>query len=84
MLKRIIVASALAVFSLGAAGCAQSFVTRQLAVVSTTPGVFTAVQACEAQKRRLAGSVKTLAANYNAKRVHDECVASASEAVASK
>jgi hypothetical protein len=39
---------------------------------------------CEAQKRRMADSVKTLAANYNAKRVHDECVTSTREAVASK
>ena len=83
MLKRIIVASALALFSIGPAG-AQSFATRQSPGVSTTPGLFAAVQACEAQMRRMAGLNKTLAANYNAERVHDECVASAREAVASK
>ena len=81
MLKRIIVAS-VAVFSIGLAGC-QSSAMRQLAGVSTTPGSFAAVQACEAQKRRMAGLVKVLAANYNAERVHNECVASAREAVAS-
>jgi len=42
--------------------------------VATTPGLFASVQACEAQKRRVAGPVKTLAFNYNAERVHDECV----------
>ena len=83
MLKRIIVASALALFSIGPAG-AQSFATRQSPGVSTTPGLFAAVQACEAQMRRMAGLNKTLAANCNAERVHDECVASAHKAVASK
>src|SRR5437763_4486138 len=68
MLKRIIVASALAVFSIGLPGC-QSSAMRQLAGVSTMPGSL-AVQACEAQKRRTAGLVKTLAYNYNAERVH--------------
>ena len=83
MLKRIIVASALALFSIGPAG-AQSFATRQSPGVSTTPGLFARVQACEAQMHRMAGSNKTLAANYNAERVHDECVRSTREAVASK
>lgn len=82
MLKRIIVASALAVFSIGLAGC-QSSSMRQLAGVSVMPGSFAAVQACEAQKRRTAGLVKVIAANYDAERVHNECVASAHEAVAS-
>ena len=85
MLKRIVVASALALFSIGPAG-AQSFATRQSPGVSTTPGSFASVQACEAQKRRQATAtvVKQLSFNYNAERVHDECVASAGEAVASK
>ena len=82
MLKRTIVASALAVFSIGLAGC-QSFAMRQSPGVSTTPRSFAAVQACEAQERRMAGVVKTLAANYDAERVHNECVASARQAVAS-
>jgi hypothetical protein len=34
--------------------------------------------------RRMAGLNKTLAANYNAERVHDECVTSTRESVASK
>jgi hypothetical protein len=83
MLKQIVVASALAVFSIGATGCAQSVAKRQLAGVSTAPGVFSSVQACEAQKRRQATLVKQLAASYDAERVHNECVASAREAVAS-
>ena len=82
MVKRIIVASALALFSIG---CAGEVASPRSPGVSTTPGLFAAaVQACEAQKRRMAGSVKTLAANYSAKRVHDECVTSTREAVASK
>jgi hypothetical protein len=40
--------------------------------------------ACEAQMRRMAGSNKTLAANYNATRVHNHCVATAREALANK
>ena len=82
MLKRIIVTSALAVLSIGLADC-QSFAMRQSRGVSTTPGSFAAVQACEAQKRRTAGSVRTFAANYDAERVHNECAASVREAVAS-
>jgi hypothetical protein len=74
MVKRIIVASALALFSIGLAGAGGA----------ATPGLFAAVQACEAQMHRMAGLNKTLAANYNAERVHDECVMSAREAVASK
>ena len=78
MFKRIIVGSALALFSIAPAG-AQSFATRQSPAVST-PGFFAAVMACEAQMHRMAGSIKTLAANYNAERVHDECVTSTREA----
>ena len=78
MFKRIIVASALAVLSVGSAG-AQSLETRQSPAVSSAPGNFAAVQNCEAQMRRMAGLNKTLAANYNAERVQDECVASTEE-----
>jgi hypothetical protein len=60
MLKRIIVASALALFSISPA------VAGGAATLRTTPGFFAAVQACEAQMQRLAESNKTLAANYNA------------------
>jgi hypothetical protein len=90
MVKRIIVASALALFSIGLAGVGGAATprsplpARQSPGVSTTPGLFAAVQACEAQMRRMAGLNKTLAANYNAERVHDECVTSTREAVASK
>jgi hypothetical protein len=52
--------------------------------VSTTLGFFTAVQACEAEMRRMASLNTTLAANYNGERVYDECVSSTREAVASK
>ena len=81
MVKRIIVASALALFSIG---CAGEVASPRSPGVSTTPGLFAAVQGCEAQMRRMAGLNKTLAANYNAERVHDECVTSTREAVASK
>jgi hypothetical protein len=90
MLKWIIVASALALFSSGPAGAGgaamppPSLPARQSPGVSTTPGLLDAVQACEAQMRRMAGLNKTLTANYNAKRVHDECVTSTREAVASQ
>jgi hypothetical protein len=90
MLRRIIIASALALFSSGLAGTGGATMPRpslpapQSPGVSTTPGLFDAVQACEAQMRRMAGLNKTLAANYNAERVHDECVTSTREAVASQ
>jgi len=58
MLKRIIVASGLAVLSIDPAGCAQSFGTRQLAGVSTTPGLFASVQACEAQSAAWRGRLR--------------------------
>jgi hypothetical protein len=81
--KRTILAGALALFSIGPAG-AQSLARSQSPAVSTVPANFAAVQACEAQMRRLAGSNKTLTANYNAERVHDDCVTSTREAIASK
>ena len=90
MLKGIIVASALVLFSIGPAGAGGAATphpllpARQSPGASTTPKFFAAVQACEAQKRRMAGSNKTLAANYDADRVHDQCVTSTREAVASK
>jgi hypothetical protein len=90
MLKQIIVVSALALFSIGPAGAGGAATPRpplpawQSQSVSTTPGFFDAVQACEAQMRRMADLNKTLAANYNAERVHDECVTSSREAVASQ
>jgi hypothetical protein len=55
VLKRTIVAGALALFSIGPAG-AQSLARSQSPAVSTVPANFAAVQACEAQMRRLAGS----------------------------
>ena len=64
MVKRIIVASALALFSIALAGAGGA----------ATPRLFARVQACEAQMHRMAGLNKTLAANDNAERVHDECV----------
>ena len=51
---------------------------------AATPGLFARVQACEAQMHRMAGLNKTLAANYNAERVHNECMTSVREAVASE
>jgi hypothetical protein len=83
MFKRIILASALALFSISP-GCAQSFATRQSPGVSTTPGFFAAVQTCEVQMQRMANLNKTLAANYNPERAYDECVTSTHEEVASQ
>ena len=74
MVERIFVASALALFPICPAGAGGA----------AAPGLFDPVQACEAQMHRMAGLNKTLTANYNAKRVHDECVTSTREAVASK
>jgi hypothetical protein len=82
MLKEIIVASALALFSSGPAGAGGAGTPRPTPTLPA--GFFAAVQACEAQKRRMAALSKTLAANYNAERVHDECVTSTREAVASQ
>ncbi len=42
---------------------------------ATNPTMLTAVQSCEAQMHRMAGLSKGLGANYNAARVHDDCVA---------
>jgi hypothetical protein len=90
MVKRIIVASALALFSIGLAGTGGAATprpplpARQSPGVLTTPVLVTDVQACEVQMRRMAGMNKGLAANYNAERVHNECVTSTRKAVASK
>jgi hypothetical protein len=83
MLKKIMLASTLAMLSIGPAG-AQSLATRQSSPGSTPPELVAAVQACEAQKHRMAGLNKTLAANFDVGRVHDECVATAREALAYK
>ena len=83
MFKRIMVTGTLVLLSIGPAG-AQSLATSQPPTISSSPPNFTAVQACEAQMRRLTGSNKTLAANYNAARVHDDCVASTHTALASE
>ena len=83
MLKRIIIPGAVALLSVGLAD-ARPLITSPSQSVSTAPGNVGAVQACEVQLKRLAGSVKTLADNYNAERVHDECVASTREALASR
>ena len=82
MFKRIIMAGALALFSIDPAG-AQSLAASQSAAISTAPANFAAVQACEAQMRRMVGLNKTLAANYNVTRVHNACVVSTREAIAS-
>ena len=67
-MKQIILASAVALFSIGSAG-AQSLPSRPL------PANVGAVATCEAQLQRLAELNKTLAANYNAEHVRDVCVA---------
>ena len=67
-MKQIILASAVALFSIGSAG-AQSLPSRSL------PANVAAVATCEAQLQRMAELNKTLAANYNAEHVRDVCVA---------
>ena len=66
-MKQIILASAVALFSIGSAG-AQSLPSRPL------PANVAAVATCEAQSQRLAELNKTRAANYNAEHVRDVCV----------
>ena len=67
-MKPLILASAVALFSIGSAG-AQSVPSRPLLANVA------AVATCEAQLQRLAELNKTLAANYNAEHVRDVCVA---------
>jgi hypothetical protein len=71
MFKRIIMASALALFSIRPA--AESLTTSHQQAVSAAPANSAAVKACEGQMRRMAGLNKTLAANYNAERIYDDC-----------
>jgi hypothetical protein len=72
MFKRFIVASALALFSVGPAAAGSLMMSRQQ-TFSTTTANSAAVKACEVQMRRMAGLNKTLAANYNAEHVYDDC-----------
>lgn len=73
MLKHTIASSALALFLAGPALAQSTAVTAQ--PTPSKPAMLSAVQACEAQTHRMAGLNKGLAANYNAARVHDDCVA---------
>jgi hypothetical protein len=70
MLTRFIVASALALFSVGPAAAGT---TSRQQTFSTTTANSAAVKACEAQMQRMAGLNKTLAANYNAEHAYDDC-----------
>jgi hypothetical protein len=72
MFKRIIIASALALFSIRPAA-AESLTTSHQQAVSAAPANSAAVEACERQMRRMAGLNKALAANYNAERIYDDC-----------
>lgn len=73
MLKPTIIASVLAL-SLAAPALAQS-TAATVQPTAANPTMLTAIQACEAQMHRMAGLSKGLAANYNAARVHNDCVA---------
>ena len=79
----MIEAGALALLSVYPAG-AQSLATSQSPANLTAPANSSDVLACEAQMRRMTGSNKTLAANFNTTRVHNHCVATVREAVANK
>ena len=73
-MKKIILASALGLLSMGPAA-GQSVFADQVQAAPFPSANMAAVKACEAQKRRQAGLNKGLAANYNAKRVQRECLA---------
>ena len=73
-MKQIIVASALALFSIGSAGAQSLPMDRTPAASMALPNV-AAVETCEAQLQQLAQHSKTLATNYNAEHVRDVCFA---------
>jgi hypothetical protein len=83
MFKQVVAVSAWALISIGPAAAQSTSAVSQPPAVSTTPATITTVEACEGQMRRLAGLNKGLAANYNAQRVHDDCMASTGTNVAS-
>jgi hypothetical protein len=74
MLKKVLIAAALTICAAGTVS-AQLSPTNTAGAVTVTPTNLTAIAACESQMHRLAGLNKGLAANYNAQRTHDACVA---------
>jgi hypothetical protein len=73
MLKHTIAATVLAL-SFAAPALAQSTAATVPTTATSQTGL-TAVQTCEVQMHRMAGLNKALGANYDATRVHDDCVA---------
>jgi hypothetical protein len=69
----IILASALALLSIGPAA-AQSPAMNQSPAVSAEAANLATVEACQAQMRRLAGLNKIFGDNYNPEHVHEFCV----------
>jgi len=72
------VAGVIAALAMAAAAQAQSPGSAiQPQAVLNDQAIITMVATCESQMKRLAGLNKTLAANYNAQRVHEDCLARA-------
>ena len=74
MLRQTLAAASLTLALVGPAA-AQSTANSSQQPAATTQPVLTAAQACEVQMHRQASANKVLAANYNAARVHNDCVA---------
>jgi hypothetical protein len=72
-MKKIILASALALLSIGPAA-AQAPAMYQSPAVSAEAANLPTVEACQAQMRRLAGLNKTFGANYNPEHVNELCL----------
>ena len=73
-MKKLVLIHALLLTSIGAAA-AQSQTPNRLPTASAVAANTPAMENCEAQLRRLAESNKTLAANFDAGRVQDVCIA---------
>jgi hypothetical protein len=78
MSNKIFVGIALAFCAAGAASAQSTTASAVDQSVAVSSQVLAAVATCENQMHRLAGLNKGLAANYNAARVHNECLARAS------
>jgi hypothetical protein len=71
-MKRIILAAAVVLYSIGSAG-AQLLPADRLPAAPTAAAKVASAETCEAQLWRLAELNKTLGANYNAEHVRDLC-----------
>jgi hypothetical protein len=76
MLKQTVIAGVLALISIGPAAAQSASGTTQAQGTTAAPATMTTVEACESQARHIASTNKVLGANYNADRVHNDCMAS--------